>query len=47
MPFIVDISSKECGVRNKDSWNTMDIVMVLKIKEKEIMSEIKKNLYWW
>lgn len=43
MPFIVDISSKECGVRNKDSWNTMDIVMVLKIKEKEIMSEIKKT----
>ena len=42
MPFIVGISSSQCGVRNKDSWNTMDIVMVLKTKEKEIMSEIKK-----
>jgi hypothetical protein len=42
MDFIVKISSKECGVRNKDSWNTMDIVMVLKTKETEIMSEIKK-----
>lgn len=43
MPFIVNISSKECGVRNKDSWNTMDIVMVLSDKETEIMSEIKKT----
>ena len=42
MPFLVEISSKHCGVRNKDSWNTMDIVMVLKSEEKTIMSEIKK-----
>jgi len=42
MPFLVEISSKHCGVRNKDSWNTMDIVMVLKSDEKKIMSEIKK-----
>ena len=42
MPFLVEISSKHCGVRNKDSWNTMDIVMVLKSEEKKIRSEIKK-----
>ena len=42
MPFLFEISSKHCGVRNKDSWNTMDIVMVLKSEEKTIMSEIKK-----
>jgi len=42
MPFLVDISSKHCGVRNKDSWNTMDIVMVKKSEEKKIKTEIEK-----
>ena len=42
MPFLVDISSKHCGVRNKDSWNTMDIVMVKKSEEEKIKTEIKK-----
>lgn len=41
MPFIVkDIANMRCGVQNKDSWNTMDIVMVLSAKQ----SEIRKNL---
>jgi hypothetical protein len=42
MPFLVEISSKHCGVRNKDSWNTMDIVMVKKSDEAKIQDEINK-----
>lgn len=43
MPFLVKTSSIYCGISNKDSWNTMDIVMVLKSKEKQIMEEITKS----
>ena len=43
MPFLVGISSKYCGISSKDSWNTMDIVMVLANKEKQIKDEINKN----
>jgi len=42
MPFLVKISSEHCGVRNKDSWNTMDIVMVKKSDEAKIQEEINK-----
>ena len=42
MPFLVGISSKYCGISSKDSWNTMDIVMVLANKEKQIKDEINK-----
>lgn len=43
MPFLVEISSKHCGVSSKDSWNTMDIVMVLANKEKQIKDQITKT----
>ena len=43
MPFLVGISSKYCGISSKDSWNTMDIVMVLANKEKQIKDEINKT----
>jgi len=43
MPFLVGISSKYCGISSKDSWNTMDIVMVLANKEKQIRDEINKS----
>ena len=43
MPFLVEISSKYCGISSKDSWNTMDIVMVLEKKEKQIKEQINKS----
>ena len=43
MPFLVGISSKHCGISSKDSWNTMDIVMVLASKEKQIKDQINKT----
>jgi hypothetical protein len=42
MPFLVGISSRHCGISSKDSWNTMDIVMVLSNKEKQIKEQITK-----
>lgn len=42
MPFIEKLANKHMGVSKKDAWNPMDIIIVKKLGEKKIKSEIEK-----
>lgn len=41
MPFLEEYAKKYGGVKVKDNWNPMDIVIVRKSKKKKIMDDIK------